>query len=189
MSKMLFILSGCNGAGKTTAAYDVLTGLNCKEFVNADIIAKGISPFNSESVAREAGRYMLRRIEELLGRDETFAIETTLSTRSYHQLVKRAAKKGYTIIILYFWLNSPDLAVKRVAQRVAEGGHNVPEEDVRRRYGRGIANLFNIFMDAVDLWMIYDNSAIPRKMIARGGKFWETKVIDESLYNQMKSYV
>ena len=111
---MLFILCGCNGAGKTTAAYDVLTELNCKEFVNADKIALGISPFNPESVAREAGRYMLRRIDELLEREETFAIETTLSTRSYHQLVKRASQNGYAVVILYFWLNSPDLAVKRV---------------------------------------------------------------------------
>lgn len=186
---MLFILCGCNGAGKTTAAYDVLTELNCKEFVNADKIALGISPFNPESVAREAGRYMLRRIDELLEREETFAIETTLSTRSYHQLVKRASQNGYAVVILYFWLNSPDLAVKRVAQRVSEGGHNVPEEDVRRRYFRGIANLFNIFMNSVDLWMIYDNSSIPRKLIARGGKDWKTKVVANSLFNQMKSYV
>ena len=155
MSKNLYIISGCNGAGKTTASYTVLPEiLDCREFVNADEIARGLSPFNPESVAIEAGRLMLKRIEELLCRNETFSIETTLATRSYLNLVQRAQAKGYTVRLLFFWLNSPELALQRVAERVSKGGHNIPEPIVRRRYVAGISNLFRLFMNEVDLWDI-----------------------------------
>ena len=135
MSKSLYIISGCNGAGKTTASYTVLPEvLDCKEFVNADEIARGLSPFNPESVVIEAGRLMLQRIEDLLSKEESFSIETTLATKSYINLVRRAQEKGYTVRLLFFWLNSPDLALQRIAERVAKGGHNIPEPIVRRRY-------------------------------------------------------
>lgn len=128
MNKNLYIISGCNGAGKTTASYTVLPEiLDCKEFVNADEIARGLSPFNPESVAIEAGRLMLQRIEYLLERGETFSIETTLATKSYINLVRRAQAKGYTVRLLFFWLNSPKLALLRIAERVSKGGHNIPE--------------------------------------------------------------
>ena len=105
MSKNLYIISGCNGAGKTTASYTVLPEiLDCREFVNADEIARGLSPFNSESMAIEAGRLMLKRIEELLEKEETFSIETTLATKSYINLVRRAQAKGYSVKVLFFWL-------------------------------------------------------------------------------------
>ena len=108
MSKNLYIISGCNGAGKTTASYTVLPDiLHCKEFVNADEIARGLSPFNPNSVAIEAGRLMLKRIEYLLERNESFSVETTLATKSYINLVRRAQKKGYKVSVLFFWLNSP----------------------------------------------------------------------------------
>ena len=111
MNKNLYIISGCNGAGKTTASYTVLPEiLDCKEFVNADEIARGLSPFNPESVAIEAGRLMLKRIDELLEKGETFSIETTLATKSYINLVRRAQAKGYVVKVLFFWLNSPELA-------------------------------------------------------------------------------
>ena len=127
MSKNLYIISGCNGAGKTTASYTVLPEiLDCREFVNADEIARGLSPFNPESVAIEAGRLMLQRIEDLLAKDETFSIETTLATKSYINLVRRAQAKGYQVNILFFWLRMPELAMQRVAERVANGGHNIP---------------------------------------------------------------
>ena len=133
--KNLYIISGCNGAGKTTASYSVLPKLlDCKQFVNADEIAKGLSPFCPESVAIQAGKLMLLRIEELLATDETFSIETTLATRSYSELVKRAQEKGYKVTLLYFWLSSPELAVERVARRVREGGHNIPKDVIYRRY-------------------------------------------------------
>lgn len=138
MSKNLYIISGCNGAGKTTASYTVLPEiLNCKEFVNADEIARGLSPFNPESVAIEAGRLMLQRIDFLLEKDTSFSIETTLSTKSYINLVRRAQEKGFSVRILFFWLNSPELAIRRVAERVAKGGHNIPEPIIRRRYTAG----------------------------------------------------
>ena len=190
MSKNLYIISGCNGAGKTTASYTVLPEvLHCKEFVNADEIARGLSPFNPESVAIEAGRLMLQRIEDLLVKDESFSIETTLATKSYINLVRRAQVKGYTVRLLFFWLNSPELALQRIAERVAKGGHNIPEPIVRRRYVTGISNLFRLFMSVVDSWEIYDNSKYPAIQIARGGKDDETSIIVESTYKTIAEYV
>jgi len=190
MSKNLYIISGCNGAGKTTASYTVLPEvLHCKEFVNADEIARGLSPFNPESVAIEAGRLMLQRIEYLLVKDESFSIETTLATKSYINLVRRAQVKGYTVRLLFFWLNSPELALQRIAERVAKGGHNIPEPIVRRRYVAGICNLFRLFMSEVDSWEIYDNSEYPAVQIARGGKDDDTSIIVESTYKTIAEYV
>ena len=190
MSKNLYIISGCNGAGKTTASYTVLPEvLHCKEFVNADEIARGLSPFNPESVAIEAGRLMLQRIEDLLVKDESFSIETTLATKSYINLVRRAQVKGYTVRLLFFWLNSPELALQRIAERVAKGGHNIPEPIVRRIYVAGICNLFRLFMSEVDSWEIYDNSEYPAVQIARGGKDDETSIIVESTYKTIADYV
>ena len=190
MSKNLYIISGCNGAGKTTASYTVLPEvLGCREFVNADEIARGLSPFNSESVAIEAGRLMLSRIEELLERDESFSIETTLATKSYINLVRRAQAKGYNVKLLFFWLNSPGLAVQRVAERVAKGGHNIPMDVIRRRYVAGISNLFRLFMREVDYWEIYDNSEYPAVQIATGGKNEKTEIIIEVTYNKIAEYV
>ena len=146
MSKNLYIISGCNGAGKTTASYSVLPKmLDCLEFVNADEIARGLSPFNPESVAIEAGRLMLHRIEDLLAKDETFAIETTLATKSYINLVRRAQAKGYQVNVLFFWLRTPELALQRVAERVASGGHNKHDAVVRRGEVAGIGNLYRSF--------------------------------------------
>jgi len=163
-SKSLYIISGCNGAGKTTASYILLPEiLDCREFVNADEIARGLSPFNPESVAIEAGKLMLQRIEDLLAKDETFSIETTLATRSYVNLVKRAQEKDYRVCLLFFWLSSPELAMKRVAERVSKGGHNIPQDTIKRRYALGINNLFKLFMPIVDYWAIFDNSGTPRK--------------------------
>lgn len=190
MSKNLYIISGCNGAGKTTASYTVLPEiLDCREFVNADEIARGLSPFNPESVAIEAGRLMLQRIEDLLAKDETFSIETTLATKSYINLVRRAQAKGYQVIILFFWLRTPELAMQRVAERVVNGGHNIPEDIIKRRYVAGIRNLFRLFMSEVDFWDIYDNSKKPRIEIARGGKNAETIICDDSLFHKMQDYV
>ncbi len=159
MTPTLYIIAGCNGAGKTTASYSVLpTLLECREFVNADEIAKGLSPFNPESVAIEAGKLMLQRIELLLNQGKTFAIETTLATRSYASLVNRAKKCGYNIVLLFFWLPSPEMAVARVKQRVSEGGHNIPTEIIHRRYWLGLQNFFHIFAPIVDVWMFYVNT-------------------------------
>lgn len=189
-NKNLYIISGCNGAGKTTASYTVLPEvLDCREFVNADEIARGLSPFNPESVSIEAGRLMLSRIEELLERDESLSIETTLATKSYINLVRRAQAKGYNVRLLFFWLRTPDLAVQRVAERVAKGGHNIPTDVIRRRYVAGISNLFRLFMREVDYWEIYDNSEYPAVQIATGGKNERTEIIIETTYNKIAEYV
>ena len=157
----LYIIAGPNGAGKTTASFTVLPEvLDCNEFVNADEIAKGLSPFKPEEVAIQAGKLMLQRIDQLLERQETFAIETTLATKSYKSLIIRAKKLGYTVVLLFFWLPSPEMAEQRVAMRVAEGGHNIPKDVIYRRYWAGLSNLFDIFAPIVDDWSLYDNSLV-----------------------------
>lgn len=165
----LYIIAGCNGAGKTTASMSVLPDvLDCREFVNADEIAKGLSPFNPEEVAVEAGRLMLQRIDYLLSRHVTFAIETTLATKSYKNLVERAKASGYMVILLFFWLSSPEMAEMRVAQRVASGEHNIPVDVIHRRYWAGLRNLFEIFVPIVDLWSLYDNNAEVQPIVKNG---------------------
>lgn len=161
-SPRLYIIAGCNGAGKTTASMTVLPeALGCREFVNADEIARGLSPFNPEEMAMDAARLMLHRIDKLIARRATFAIETTLATRSYRGLVVKARKAGYEVILIFFWLPSPQVAIERVRQRVRNGGHNIPEKVIRQRFYRGLQNLFEIFMPIVDYWTIYDNSRYP----------------------------
>lgn len=190
MEKNLYIIGGCNGAGKTTASYTILPEIfHCKEFVNADEIAKGLSPFNPASMAMEAGKLMLKRIDELLGRDDSFAIETTLATRSYVNLVRQAQAKGYLVTLVFFWLRTPELALQRIAERVKGGGHDIPTPTARRRYVAGISNLFNLYAPEVDYWSIYDNSSSPRISIARGGKSLPVTIYDEELYQKIKSYV
>jgi predicted ABC-type ATPase len=158
-SPKLYIIAGCNGAGKTTASFTVLPQiLECEEFVNADEIARGLSPFHPERMAVEAGRLMLRRIDTLLELHTSFAIETTLATRSYQSLVRRAQSLGYQVVLLFFWLESPEMAKKRVAQRVSEGGHDIPDDVITRRYWLGLNNLFEIYIPIVNTWSLYDNN-------------------------------
>ncbi len=190
MDKKLYIIGGCNGAGKTTASYTVLPDiLHCREFVNADEIAHGLSPFNPNNVTIEAGRLMLQRIRELFGRDETFAIETTLAAKSYISLVRQAQSKGYLVTLMFFWLRTPELALQRIAERVKNGGHNIPVPTTRRRYVAGINNLFNLYAPEVDGWFVYDNSDTPRTEVAHGGKNVPTTVLNEELFAKMKEYV
>lgn len=132
--KNIYIIAGPNGAGKTTASYTILPEIfNCDEFVNADEIAKGLSPFNPDAVAIQSGRMMLQRINYLLANDKSFALETTLSTKSYASLIKKAKSKGYKITLLFLSLDSIELAINRVSIRVKEGGHNIPTDVIRRR--------------------------------------------------------
>ena len=190
MSKNLYIIAGCNGAGKTTASYTILPEiLDCREFVNADEIARGLSPFNPNGMAIEAGKLMLKRIRELLNREESFAIETTLATRSYINLVHQAQNKGYKVTLVFFWLHTPELALQRIAERVKNGGHDIPSPTARRRYIAGIDNLFKLYAPEVDCWMIYDNSDNPRVAIAQGGRYATTEILNESLFSEIKKYV
>lgn len=190
MSK-LYIIAGCNGAGKTTASYTVLPEiLECREFVNADEIAKGLSPFNPSSVAIEAGRLMLKRIGELLSAGVSFSVETTLSIRSYINLIQQAQNQGYSVSLIYFWLNSPELAIERVKQRVANGGHDVPAPIIRRRYRSGLENFFRIYMPCVDYWMLADNSCTPRVIVADAFRLGdEVHIYNQELFTKIRSYV
>lgn len=174
----LYIIAGCNGAGKTTASFTILPDiLNCNQFINADEIAKGLSPFNPNSVAIEAGRLMLKRIDELLPIKKTFSIETTLATKSYVNLINKAHDLDYKIVLLFFFLDSPELAFQRVSQRVAEGGHDIPTHIIKRRYIAGIKNLFELFIPIVDYWMITDNSNLTSKIIATSDKIYDNEAL------------
>ena len=188
MSKQLYIIAGCNGAGKTTASFTILPEvLHCKEFINADEIAKGLSPFQPESVAMQAGRIMLARMDELLQKGETFAFETTLATKSYKQKIEWAQANGYEVTLLFFWLDSPNMAKKRVAQRVAEGGHSIPSETIERRYHNGITNLFAIYIDMVDICYIFDNSEGRKELIAQKERHNEMVIYNNDKFNLMKN--
>lgn len=184
----LFIISGCNGAGKTTASFNILPEiLGCNEFVNADIIAKGLSPFAPEKAAIAAGRILLERVAELMEAGKDFALETTLATRTHASMIKEAQKRGYVVTILFFWLNMPSLAVERVRLRVQSGGHNVSEDKIRRRYDIGIKHLFSIYLPICDYWIIIDNSNTP-VIIGEGGKDITTKIHNKTLFNQLINY-
>jgi predicted ABC-type ATPase len=170
MSK-LYIIAGPNGAGKTTASYTILPEIfDCKEFVNADEIARGLSPFNQESVAIKAGKIMLQRIDELLKEHSSFAFETTLSSVSYRNLIKNAQKQGYEVTLLFLMLDSVELAQYRVRTRVKEGGHNIPDDVIKRRFVKGLKNLFNLYMPICDKWILINNSSEKFEVIGEGSK-------------------
>ena len=184
----LYIISGCNGAGKTTASYTMLPDIvNCKEFINADEIAKGLSPFQPEKVAIEAGRIMLIRMQEMLRQKADFAIETTLATKSYVRFIEKAQEEGYYVTLIYFWLNSPELAIKRVQERVKAGGHNIPQDVIRRRYKAGKRNLFTLYTPVTDFWMVIDNSVNPFQLIVEGKKEKVLCIHNTDTYNQIKN--
>jgi predicted ABC-type ATPase len=167
--KKVYIIAGPNGAGKTTLSYTILPEIfDCDEFVNADEIAKGISPLNPEKAGIRAGRLMLQRIRELLDLGESFAFETTLSTRSYQGLIKKARLLGYDVTLLFLTLDSVELAIQRVQIRVKEGGHNIPIETIERRYSKGLLNFFKIYRLIVDRWILVDNSTENFEFIAEG---------------------
>lgn len=189
MNKNLYIIGGCNGAGKTTASFTILPEiLDCKEFVNADEIAKGLSPFQPEKVSFESGRIMLHRINELLEINQNFAFETTLATKSYKSKVIEAQAKGYNVTLLFFWLQNVDLAIERVKTRVQEGGHNIESEVVKRRYVNGIRNLFNLYLPIVDEAMIFDNSGGKPELIAEKVLESDIDIINNIKFEKLKKY-
>lgn len=187
--KNLYIIAGCNGAGKTTASFTILPEiLNCKEFVNADEIAKGLSPFQPEKVSFEAGRIMLNRINELLRDNVSFGFETTLSTKSYKNKIVEGKKNGYKTTLLFFWLQNVELAKERVKTRVIEGGHNIEVDVIERRYIKGIVNLFEIYLPIVDEVLIFDNSNQRAHLIAEKLSESELTIVDNSKFNALKKY-
>ena len=186
-SKHVYIIAGCNGAGKTTASYTILPEiLQCFEFVNADEIAKGLSPFRPETVSFEAGRIMLQRIQHLLKEGSTFAFETTLASKTYKQKIMDARKSGYTVSLLFFWLNSVELAKERVKTRVLEGGHNIPEEVIERRYYNGIKNLFDLYIPVVDNFLLFDNSELKTELIVEKRIDSDYNILDSIKYDAFK---
>jgi predicted ABC-type ATPase len=182
----MYIIAGCNGAGKTTASYTILPQVfNCKEFVNADEIAKGLSPFQPETVSIQAGRIMLERIRFLIQQSTDFAFETTLSTRSYLDLIRRAKAKNFTVILFFLWLDSAELAKERVKERILRGGHSIPEEIIERRYYRGLENLQS-FASLADYWIVSNNSGETAKIIAEGKNAIEILIHNSDLWNSIR---
>lgn len=183
----LYIIAGCNGAGKTTASYTILPELlNCKEFVNADEIARGLSPFQPENVSINAGKIMLTRIKELIKSEGDFAFETTLSARHFVKLISDAQQQGYFVTLVFFWLNNIELAIQRVKIRVSEGGHNILNNTIRKRYTLGISNLITKYIPICDYWMVINNSQGSYNLIAEGLKNIEIKIIDHSTWEKIK---
>ena len=180
----LFIISGCNGAGKPTASYTILPSLlNLHTFVNADEIADELSPLEPEREAIRASRLMMERVDQLILHGADLAVETTLATKSLVGVITSAQQQGYKAGLFYFWLKSPELALKRVALRVASGGHNVAPETIVRRYWQGMDNLRQLYLPICDSWVLIDNSAATGTRIAEGGADQEPKIYNKRLYN------
>jgi predicted ABC-type ATPase len=166
------MIAGPNGAGKSTIAPGLLAkALGVVEFVNADVIARGLAGFDPDKAAAAAGRVMLTRLNELASDRTSFAFESTAASRSFAPRIKGLCDAGYEFLLGYVWVSSADISVARVAKRVLLGGHNVPEETIRRRYFRSLANFWNLYLPLADEWQVFDNSnAGNATMIAEGGK-------------------
>ena len=160
---------------------------DCSEFVNSDEFAKSRSPFDPSLASIQASRYMLLKIRYLLNKQKDFAVETTLATRTLLKIARRAQDAGYTVTLLYFWLNSPELAVERVRARVEAGGHNIPEDTIRRRYQVGIDYFFHIYAPISERWILADNSQIPFRVIAEGSKSDVINIRDEETYAKIRA--
>ncbi len=166
MKPVLCVIGGCNGAGKTTLAMELLPLMGIRRFLNADEIARGLSPLDPSLSAFRAGRLLLEEARTLLEKEKSFAIESTLSGKTYLNLIELAKTKGYQVVIHFVVLDSPRQALRRVAARVLRGGHNVPKEDVRRRFARGRRNFMSVYLPLADEWMVWDNASPPAKKVA-----------------------
>ena len=181
-SRNVYVIAGPNGSGKTTFAVKFLPEyVRCPNFVNADLIAQGLSPFSPGAAAITAGRLVLEQIHQFADRGVDFAFETTLSGRSYVKLLKSLKGKGYKIHIFFLWIPDADLGISRIKGRVAQGGHDVPIRDVLRRFKRSISNFFKLYQSLADSWMLFENAGIIPILIAER-KHGRVKIIDESSY-------
>ena len=186
----LIVLAGPNGAGKSTAAPLVLTeALSVHEFVNADVIARGLSAFRPERAALQAGRIMLERLRELVGSRMTFAFETTLAGRNYAAWIADLRRGGYIFHLVFLWLSSPELAINRVRERVRLGGHDVPEETIRRRYEAGLRNFFALYQPLADEWCLYDNSDPAMRRLVASGDPGQTTIVDAAAWKYVPQQV
>ena len=184
-SKNVYVIAGPNGSGKTTFAVTFLPSyVRCPNFVNADLIAQGLSPFSPGAAAIKAGKLVLEQIHRFADKGVDFAFETTLSGRLQVNLFKSFKKKGYKIHLFFLWIPNAELAISRIKSRVTEGGHNVPVQDVLRRFDRSICNFFRLYQPIADSWMLFNNAGPNPILIAqkRNGK---TKIVDENLYNSI----
>ncbi len=188
-SPTVYVIAGPNGAGKTTFAREFLPDfVKCREFLNADLIAAGLSPFAPETQNVRAGRLLLGRIRELSAEKTDFGFETTLSGRSYARILSQMRQNGYRIVLFFLWLPSPEMAVSRVASRVSQGGHSIPEADIRRRFGLGLGNLFRLYRPLLDSWWIYDASHMPPQIIAEHEND-TLSILDSGLFNGIQRSV
>jgi predicted ABC-type ATPase len=162
----IYLVAGCNGAGKTTFAREFLPSIGVIRFLNADEIARGLSPLDPSVVAFKAGRLLLGELRELIDRHETFALESTLSGRTYVKLLEEAKQRGYAIELHFVWIPDVREAIRRVRQRVIEGGHDVPVDDIRRRFARSIQHLLDDYTSLADRWALWDNSTPPARLLA-----------------------
>lgn len=179
----LYIIAGPNGSGKTTFAIKFLPEYaRCPNFVNADLIAQGLSPFSPSTAAITAGKLVLEQIHQFADKGVDFAFETTLSGQLYVNLLKSLKKKGYKIHLFFLWIPDTDLAMSRIKSRVAQGGHDVPIQDVLRRFSRSISNFFKLYQSLADSWMLFDNAGVIPILIAEC-KHGKVKIIKESSYN------
>lgn len=183
----VYLIGGPNGAGKTTIALTLLPHyLGCYEFVNADLMAAGISPFRPESVALQAGRLMLERLRVLADSQVDFALESTLASRSFAPFLRSCHERGYRVHLLYVWLSSPHLAVERVAARVLAGGHNIPEATIYRRYESGRKNFVKLYLPLADEWRVFDNTISP-KLVAEGDKNGSENIHDATSWSAINA--
>lgn len=179
----IVILAGPNGAGKSTAAPELLQGaLGVNEFVNADVIARGLSAFDPDSAAIGAGRVMLSRVRELAEQRVSFAFETTLASRTFAPWLRDLAVSGYAVHLVFLWLSSADLALERVADRVRRGGHNVPAATVRRRYDAGLRNFFRLYEPLASTWRLYNASGPRPKLVAERLESQPRRVYHEGVW-------
>ncbi len=186
----VIVLAGPNGAGKSTCAARLLRGaLGVDEFVNADVIAQGLSGFAPQRVALAAGRIMLGRLRELAASRVSFGFETTLASRSFAPWIEELKQSGYLVHLVFLFLPSADMAVARVAERVRRGGHDVPDETIRRRYARGLRNFFKLYQPLADEWQVLDNSKRGKRRLVAAGRATSTDVIrDASAWNTILSF-